>query len=293
MNTHAEHAQPEGGHSGQRREDLPEPITEAGRAGLAALLAAPDRALIAVDFDGTLAPIVPDPADARALPAAVAALRTLSPLVGTLAVITGRPAAVAAEYGSLDQVPGVIVLGNYGRQRWEDGVVQSPPPPPGLAIARARLPGVLAQAGAPEGTWVEDKVDALAVHTRRTADPVAALAVIRAPLLRLAAETGLRAEPGRLVIELRPPGADKGMALEDLASRRHPSAVMYVGDDLGDRLAFGAVRSLRAAGRPGIAVCAGSEEVTELAAEADLVVDGPPGVAALLAALATAIGGGS
>ncbi len=67
---------------------LPVPATAAGRAGLAALLDDPGRALIAVDFDGTLAPIVPDPAQARALPAAVAALRELTPLVGTMAVLT-------------------------------------------------------------------------------------------------------------------------------------------------------------------------------------------------------------
>ena len=43
-----------------------------------------------MDFDGTLAPIVPDPAAARALPAAVTALRELTPLIGTMAVMTGR-----------------------------------------------------------------------------------------------------------------------------------------------------------------------------------------------------------
>jgi len=81
---------------------LPQPRTAAGREGLAALLAAPDRALIALDFDGTLAPIVPDPADARPLPAALAALRRLAPLAGTLAVITGRPAADAVRFGQLE-----------------------------------------------------------------------------------------------------------------------------------------------------------------------------------------------
>src|SRR5262249_20796891 len=110
------------------------PTTEQGRAGLAALLADPGRALIALDFDGTLAPIVADPAQARALPEAVAALRSLGPLVGTLAVITGRPAGAAVSLGSLDQVPGIIVLGGYGRQRWQDGEVTSPPPPQGLAV---------------------------------------------------------------------------------------------------------------------------------------------------------------
>jgi trehalose 6-phosphate phosphatase len=148
---------------------------------------------------------------------------------------------------------------------------------------------VLAAAGAPEGTWIEDKGDALAVHTRRTADPAAALALLRDPLAALARQAGLAVEPGRMVIELRPPGADKGQALRELAASRRPSAIMYCGDDLGDLAAFAAVRELRAAGIPGLVVCSGSAEVTELAADADLVVDGPPAVADLLAGLAAAI----
>lgn len=266
------------------------PATAGGREGLAALLRAPGQALIALDFDGTLAPIVADPAEARALPEAVAALRSLAPLVGTLAVITGRPAPVAVEYGSLDTVPGIVVLGHYGRQRWHDGVLTAPPPAPGLGTARERVPALLAAAGAPPGTWVEDKEDAVAVHTRRTADPAAALDLIRLPLIDLAERTGLVAEPGRLVIELRPAGADKGQALADLVRERTPSALMFCGDDLGDRPAFQAIARLRAAGRPGIAVCSASAEVSELSGEADLVVDGPQGVAALLGWLVGQIG---
>ncbi len=267
-------------------------LTPEGRSGLCALLADPGRALIAVDFDGTLAPIVPDPEQARALPAAVTALADLATLVGTLAVLTGRPARTAVEYAALDQVPGVVVLGHYGRQRWQDGKLDAPPAPEGLAVARERLPSVLAAAAAAEGTWVEDKGDALAVHTRQAADPVAALGQVRAPLLRLAADTGLRAEPGRLVIELRPDGSDKGVALTGLAAERARSAVMFCGDDLGDRPAFAAVRRLRREGTPGVAVCSGSAEVTELAGQADLVVDGPPGIAGLLAGIAAVVRGG-
>jgi trehalose 6-phosphate phosphatase len=268
---------------------LPIPVTDAGQAGLAALLADPSGSLIALDFDGTLAPIVPEPADARALPAATTALRRLSGVVGTLAVITGRPARDAVDFAGLADVPGVIVLGHYGRQRWSGGTLTAPPPPPGLADARRQLPDVLAEAGAPASTWVEDKGDALAVHTRRTADPLRALEQIRQPLAGLAERTGLAVEPGRMVIELRPPGAGKGEALTGLVTERGARAVLYCGDDLGDRPAFAAVRELRAGGLPGLAVCSGSAEVTELAQEADLVVDGPAGVAALLAALADAV----
>ena len=266
-------------------------LTPAGRSGLAALIADPARSLIALDFDGTLAPIVPDPEQARALPAAVAALRELTPLIGTMAVVTGRPALTAVDYASLRQVPGVVVLGHYGRQRWSDGRLDTPPPPEGLAVAKERLPSVLAAAKAQDGIWIEDKGDAVAVHTRRAADPVAALDQVSGPLTRLAADTGLRAEPGRLVMELRPDGSDKGTALIALAAEHARSAVLYCGDDLGDRPAFAAVRRLRSGGLPGVAVCSGSAEVADLAAEADLVVDGPEGVAGLLAGIAEVIRG--
>jgi trehalose 6-phosphate phosphatase len=266
---------------------LPRPHTAQGREGLAALLRDPAAALIALDFDGTLSPIVADPGAARAHPGAAAALGRLAAVVGTLAIITGRPAAAAVELGGFADVPGLIVLGHYGWERWHDGTLTSPPPPPGVAAARAELPAVLADAGAPAGTWIEDKGTAVAAHTRRAADPRAALEALRGPLSALAARTGLIVEPGRLVIELRPPGADKGNALNTLATERSPGSVMFCGDDLGDLAAFGAVRALRASGVPGFTVCSGSAETArELAAQADLVVDGPDGVIALLNNLA-------
>jgi trehalose 6-phosphate phosphatase len=270
--------------------DLPMPGTAAGRAGLAALIAYPGRSLIALDFDGTLAPIVDDPADARADPAATAVLGRLARRAGTVAIITGRPASEAAELAGLINAPGVLVLGHYGSERWEDGALSSPPPPPGLAIARAELPGVLAGAAAAAGTFVEDKGYAVAVHTRRTASPQAELDRLGPPLAGLADRTGLAVEPGRFVIELRPPGIDKGKALRELASLRSPAAIMFCGDDLGDRPAFRAVREMREEGTPGLIVCSGSTEVPELSADADLVVAGPQGVAALLDGLVAAWG---
>ncbi|HTZ91292.1 MAG TPA: trehalose-phosphatase [Streptosporangiaceae bacterium] len=267
---------------------LPVPRTAAGKAGLAALIASPGQSLIAVDFDGTLAPIIEDPAAARATPAATAALLRLAERAGTVAIITGRPAADAASFAGVSATPRVLVLGHYGRQRWERGRLSSPDPPPGLSTARTELPAVLAAAGADVGTFVEDKGEAVAVHTRRAAEPQAELDRLRGPLAGLAERTGLALEPGRLVLELRPPGADKGGAITSLAAERAPSAILFCGDDLGDRPAFAAVRALRDRGTPGLLVCSGSAEVPELADEADLVVDGPDGVAALLAGLAEA-----
>jgi trehalose 6-phosphate phosphatase len=271
------------------RVSVPEGATPEGAAGLAAIAADPGRALIALDFDGTLAPIVSEPAAARPHPDVLPALERLATGVGTLAIITGRPAPAAVELGGFAGIPGLIVVGHHGFERWEGGRLTSPPSPPEVAAARTGLPGVLAAAGAPDGTRVEDKGHALVVHVRGTADPQAALARLTGPLAEFAAQTGLDCQPGRMVIELRPPGVTKGTALTELIAERDPAAVLFAGDDVGDLPAFEAVRAARAAGRAGVTVYSASDEVTALAAHADLVLDGPREVAALLAALAEAL----
>jgi trehalose 6-phosphate phosphatase len=265
---------------------LPRAATSPGQAGLDALLADPRHALIAADFDGTLSPIVARPGEARAYPGAVPALAALARAAGTVAVITGRPALEAVTLGGLAAVPGLLVIGHYGAQRWQDGEIADTPTPPAVQAAREALPGVLREAGAPDGTWVEDKAHAVAVHTRGTADPEGALSRLRGPLGELAGRLGLAAEPGRLVIELRPPGVDKGAALTGLAGERAARSVLFCGDDLGDLPAFAAVRALRADGIPGCAVASASAESPQVAAAADLVVDGPGGVVELLTELA-------
>ncbi|MEU2059574.1 trehalose-phosphatase [Streptomyces sp. NPDC013455] len=276
-------------------DPLPTPRTQAGQDGLAALLAKPSAAVVGLDFDGTLAPIVADPEQARAHPDAVPALAALAPRLASVAVITGRPAEVAVAYGGFAGVPGLehlTVLGHYGAERWEaaTGAVTAPPPHPGVAAVRAELPGLLERTDAARGTWIEEKGRAVAVHTRRAADPQAAFEALRVPLAGLATRYGLILEPGRLVLELRPPGMDKGVALLDHARATGAECVVYAGDDLGDLPAFAAIDTLRADGVPGLLVCSGSTEVTELAERADLVVDGPEGVVALLLRLAAATG---
>ncbi|GAA2386661.1 trehalose-phosphatase [Streptomyces glaucosporus] len=275
-------------------EQLPEPTTPAGRDGLAALLADPGRAVVALDFDGTIAPIVPDPDRARAHPDAVPVLARLAPVLRAVVIVTGRPAEVAARYGGFAGAEGLehlVVLGAYGAERWDaaTGEVTAPPPPPGVEAVRAELPGVLEKAGAPEGTWTEDKGRAVAVHTRRAADPQGAFELLREPLTELAGKHGLAVEPGRFVLELRPPGMDKGAALTDFLHETDAGSVLYGGDDLGDLAAYDAVDRLRGRGLPGLLVCSGSEEVTALAERADLVVDGPGGVVGLLGRLADAL----
>jgi len=273
-----------------------EPRTPQGKTGLQALADDPRSALVALDFDGTLAPIVADPARARAHPEAVDALSALSRHVGHLAIVTGRPAATAVDYAGLRGVPGLhgfVVLGHYGLERWDAATdeVTAPPPPAGVAEARRRLPDLLRELDAADA-YVEDKGASLGVHTRRLPDPEGAFERLRGPLQRLAEELDLALEPGRLVLELRPPGMDKGAALRALVEEQGIRTVVFAGDDLGDLAAFDAVDALREAGGSGLLVCSGSTEEMALARRADLVVDGPDGVVELLRALATLFDGG-
>jgi trehalose 6-phosphate phosphatase len=285
--------------------DAATPRTQAGGTGIAALITDPRRALIAVDYDGTLAPIVSRPTDAVPAPGAVEALLTLSTRVGSVAVVTGRPVDAVISLGGLDRFAqdkastgraagdgaGLVVLGQYGLQRWDSrtGETTSPDALPGVEAVRAQLPDVLA--GAPAGVSVEDKGHALVLHVRRTADPETALAALAPALTRLAEDNGLEAAPGKRVLEMRPPGHDKRRALLEQAQACGARSVLFAGDDLGDLPAFDAVDELRATGVPGLKVCSDSAEApAAMRDRADLVVPGPDGVVALLELLISRLG---
>ena len=246
---------------------------------LSALRARLGDAVVALDYDGTLAPIVDRPSEAVPAPGAVEVLEALAPQVRAVALVTGRPADVVVELAGLHSVPGLVVLGQYGAQRWSGGELTSPEELPAVAAARAALPDVLAA----EGAELEDKGLSLVVHTRRCADPLGALQRLEEAVGAAAGE--LEVHRGRLVLELRPPGYDKRAALLSLCDPL-PSAVLFAGDDLGDLPAFDAVDELRAAGAVGVTVCSASDEgPPQLRARADVVVDGPRGVVELLRAL--------
>ncbi len=271
----------------------PELATTAGREGWEAIVADPSGAVIASDFDGVLSPLVEDPSMSRAVDGALDALARLARSVQQVAIVTGRPALVATELAGVTGHPGLgrlVVLGHYGLERWEasTGAVTSDPVPPGVAVARERLPALLHEAGYPDA-FVEDKGSSLAVHTRRLPDPVPALEVLRQPLTDLAESVDLRLEPGNLVLELRPPGIDKGVAMRRLIASTGARSVLYAGDDLGDLAAFQAIDALRAEGLHAVLVAARSSGATALTDAADIVVDDPAGVVTVLTALSDAI----
>ncbi len=265
-----------------------------GEQRYAALVRAAPSTVVGLDFDGTLAPIVDDPEKARIHPDADAVLVDLATQVLAVAVITGRPARQALDLGGLEEVGDDIaavgkdlyLFGQYGNERWSSSRrrIVGPRPPAGLASFERELTRTLRRVDA-SGAYVEDKGLAVAVHTRRLTDPEAAFARLLPELRDLARRHDLVVEPGRNVVEVRSPGMHKGAAVSTLVTELGAGAFVFAGDDLGDIEAFEAVRDLARDGLPTLLVCSSSEEESTLVELADVVVDGPEGVLALLSQL--------
>jgi trehalose 6-phosphate phosphatase len=247
--------------------------------------------VVGLDFDGTLAPIVEDPARAHIHPDASDVLVELAREIAAVAVITGRPARQALDLGGLEEVGDAIaaagkelfVFGQYGNEHWRSTQrrIVAPRPPRGLATFERDLPRVLRQAGA-QDAYVEDKGLAIAVHTRRLEEPEAAFRRLLEPMSELAVRHDLVVEPGRAVIEVRSPGSHKGMVVERIARETEAQGFLFAGDDLGDIEAFEAVADLGARGVATLRVCSASDEESALMALSDVVVRGPEGVLDLL-----------
>jgi len=241
------------------------------------LAADPARAAVIVDFDGTLAPIVADPPAARPLPESAATLGRLTRCFARVAVVSGRPVAFLRRHLPVD---GLTLFGHYGIERFEGSEVTTTP-------AAARWADAVRQAADDAerrlpGLFVERKGSvAVALHWRQRPDLEAEAGDLGRDL---AAGYGLWLEPGRQVLELRPPLAvDKGTAVEELAA--DTSAALFMGDDRGDIAAFDTLTRLVDEGRLSRAVrvaVRSSETPAELLDRADLTVDGPHGALKLL-----------
>jgi trehalose 6-phosphate phosphatase len=248
-------------------------------APLQTLATDPGHGAVFLDFDGTLAPIVADPAAARPLPGVRPLLARLAQHFDVVAVISGRPVGFLAEH--LGTPPGLLLFGLYGLESFdEDG---------GLATAgeierwRPAVRGVVerAQAEAPQGVRVEDKGLTFTLHWR--ADP-SLEPWVRRFADEVASAAGLSARAARLSLEFGPPlSVDKGTVVASLAPG-HRAAACF-GDDLGDLPAFAALRSLESAMGVTLVAVVDAESAPEVAAAADVVVEGPTGALELLKAL--------
>lgn len=229
----------------------------------------PSRVLLATDFDGTLSPIVPNPDDSRALPAALDALAELRDRLARVVILSGRATDALERLVPLD---GVLLRGDYGLGRAT---------PEEHALLDRLVDEVAPLAVRHPGVRIERKPGSVSVHYRHAP---AAGADVDAAASAAAERIGLRWHRGKLVVEAMPTRSGKERALRDQIEELGSGAVVFAGDDVGDA---GCFRLLAGLDIPHLAVgVASSEADPDLFRDCDVVVDGPPAFAALLTELA-------
>jgi trehalose 6-phosphate phosphatase len=225
-----------------------------------------------------------DPVQARPLPAARDALAALAPRLGRVAVVSGRPVAFLVDALGIE---GIVYAGVYGLERMLHGeVVVDPRAEPWLEVM-AEVASA-ADAAFPD-LYVEHKGRVAVTIHWRSAPAQAATAQAFAAGIARRYDLG-DPLPTRMAVELRPPlPVDKGTVTAELV--QGASVAVFAGDDTGDLQAFDVLTGLAESGAVDHAVRIGvrSEEAPPGIFDADVLVDGPPGLATLLADVAAAI----
>lgn len=193
-----------------------------------------DRLLITSDFDGTLAPIVNNPADARPLRDAATTLVALSELPGiSTALISGRALEVLRDLSGMPAA--VHLVGSHGAE-FDTGFAHP--------IDRALLDTIAGElqaiAASRPGVTVELKPASVALHVRN-AEPGDAEAAL-AQALQSAQAWDAQLTKGKAVLEFAVITTDKGEAIDILRDEHGASAVIYFGDDVTDEKAFRRLR---------------------------------------------------
>lgn len=255
---------------------------------LAPLRADPSRAAVLLDVDGTLAPIVRYAEDAHVPESTRGLLIELARRYAVVACVSGRRASDARRIVAIGTIS---YLGSHGAELLRAGWTE-PALDPAVRDWGRRIHAFGRETDTPElrrlRVRIEDKGSIVAYHWRAAPDEEAARAAIDVIAAR-AEQSGLRTHWGRKVLEVRPPvRMDKGAGIVAFLSELDLDAALYVGDDATDLDAFHGLGELLAEGRlrQAVRICVGSDEgPSQLAQEADLVVDGPDGVRAVLEGL--------
>ncbi|MFE3442139.1 trehalose-phosphatase [Nocardia sp. NPDC059180] len=192
------------------------------------------RLLVASDYDGTIAPIVSDPAKAYPHGESVRALRALTGLSGTTAaVISGR---ALRDLAALSRLPvEVQLIGSHGSE-FDVGFVHAIDNDAKQLLQE--LITALAQIAAENpGVTVETKPASIALHVRNAGPEIGRRAlnqVRQGP----ACWVGVQVTEGKAVIELAVIPTDKGSALDTIRHQEGASAAVFFGDDVTDEKAF-------------------------------------------------------
>jgi trehalose 6-phosphate phosphatase len=234
-----------------------------------ALRAAPDRTGVLSDFDGTLSPIVDDPATAVPVDGVVDTLSELARLYRRVAVVSGRPVAFLTKL-----LPrSITISGLYGLEGVSRGRRRDHPQAGTWREVIDDVAAVSMDQGPPD-MLVEPKGLSITLHYRQHPEIEDD---VRLWAERQAARSGLISRPARMSVELHPPiDVNKGTAIRELSAGL--AAMCYLGDDVGDLDAFGALDEQAAQGATTVRIAVHSGEApSALVDRADVVVDGPTG----------------
>lgn len=245
----------------------------------------PQSCALFLDVDGTLAPVVERADDAR-VPSEVS--RTLGELSARLALVACVSGRSAADAKRLVGVGGAVYAGAHGAELIDPATGEIDRAPELIAwkkpiqeFVEALDSGEMRRVG----VRLEDKAFIQALHWRGSEHDEDAERLVGEAAIA-ARDQGFEVHRGRKVLEIRPPiHFDKGLAVKRLIKSTGAVCAAYIGDDSTDVDAFDALLELRESGNLQQALCVGvdSEEVPPLLAErADLMVQGPSGVARLL-----------
>jgi trehalose 6-phosphate phosphatase len=233
----------------------------AAASQLARLAESPERSALLLDVDGTLAPIVERPEDARVPDETRGELQRLAARYALVACISGRASADAARVVGVD---GIRYVGEHGLE---------------LAPEAREWAERLHEFAAGAGWPAEEKELSLAFHYRTAEDPDAARVTLER-LAERAGTEGFRPRWGRMVLEVRPPlDVDKGTAVRQLLEEAGLQRAMYAGDDSTDLDAFRGLDGLELAVRVAVS---SAEGPADLGTAADLVVGSPAALLELL-----------
>ncbi|MFJ3385767.1 MULTISPECIES: trehalose-phosphatase [unclassified Curtobacterium] len=200
-------------------------------------LAAADRLLVALDFDGTLAPFADDPSEVGALPGSWAAVLTLQRAKDTeVVLVSGRPLGSLAR---VTQAPDdMSLVGSHGVEWRVDGHDEAALTEDEQARV-ARIGAALDDVGARfPGVVIEHKPAGHGVHTRRVSAEVAAEANAAASRAAHDADADVLERGGKDIVEFAVRHVTKGDAIARLRDLRGADAVFFAGDDVTDEDAF-------------------------------------------------------
>lgn len=202
-----------------------------------ARVAASDRLLVALDFDGTLAPLEDDPMSARALPDAAAAVTALAELADTpVALVSGRSLHDLREIAEHGDDSKVYLAGSHGAQFWVPGEGQIDTAVDDEADAlRDELRDELTERLSDlSGVWVEPKTFGFGIHTRVAGAEDARTARETADRIVSERAPHWRRRTGHNIVEYSFRHEGKDSAIAALRERLGATAVLFAGDDVTD-----------------------------------------------------------